>query len=86
MTIFLIFLDALDATYLSSVTRNIIQHYHKQTIALAVVPRVGEKVLLEQNTSVAYFEIADVVHRQAHQGHFQVDLYLKSALPPLRCF
>jgi|GEM_PF-3839351 hypothetical protein len=83
MSILLLFLEALDAAYLSAAQRDIIQKYHNQIISLGVIPRVGEKLILEAGTKVAYFEVMDVIHRMAVQGRFQVDLHLRAALPPL---
>lgn len=84
MSILLLFLDALDAAYLSDAYRKVISQYQGKTIALAVIPRIGEKLILEVGTAAVYFEIADVIHRMAVQGRFQVDIYLKACLPPLQ--
>lgn len=84
MNIFLIFVDALEATYLSEAYREIIQKYDKRAIVLGTTPRQGEKLILESNTRAAYFEVVDVVHRTEKQGRFQVDLYLKATLPPFQ--
>lgn len=84
MSILLMFLDALDAIYLSKVQREIMQHYQQQTIALGVIPRIGEKLILDVSTTAAYFEVVEVIHRKAIQGRFQVDLYLKACLPPMQ--
>lgn len=82
MNVLLIFLDALEAAYLSEATKAIIKQYRNQTVALGVIPRMGEKLILEYSTKAAYFEVVEVVHRTAKQGRFQVDLYLKATLPP----
>ena len=83
MSILLLFLEALDVAYLSATHREIIQKYHNQVISLAVIPRIGEKLILESGTKAAYFEIVDVTHRMAVQGRFQVDIHLKASLPPM---
>ncbi|NJL48263.1 MAG: hypothetical protein HC929_13250 [Leptolyngbyaceae cyanobacterium SM2_5_2] len=63
MSILLLFIEALEAVYLSAAHRDIIQKYHNQIISLGVIPRVGEKLILEAGTKAAYFEIVDVTHR-----------------------
>ena len=83
MSILLLFLEALDAAYLSAAHRDVIQKYHNQIISLGVIPRIGEKLILEAGTKAAYFEVVDVTHRMAIQGRFQVDLHLRATLPPL---
>lgn len=83
MSILLLFIEALDVVYLSGTHREIIQKYHNQIISLAVIPRIGEKIILESGTKAAYFEVVDVIHRMAVQGRFQVDLHLRAAMPPL---
>jgi hypothetical protein len=83
MSILLIFLEALEVAYLSATHREIIQKYHNQIISLGVIPRIGEKLILETGTKAAYFEVMDVTHRMAVQGRFQVDLHLRAVLPPL---